>query len=198
MNIGTGNLNNDLLLILIGSVLTFVTLSILEFLKNRAERNRKTKNFELFIKLELSTLAKTFEKLHTALSYVNYYDYLLLDRASKSIENLEKSRNDAIYLSNTAVQEKFIDLISDISTFLTGVRNIQTLYYDDINKATTGRNSNKMDKNSKRTKIPQIKIKTSAEVLVEFNQRKTEKSIEYVEIKRRLDDLIKALENKKD
>ena len=186
---------NSIALILFGAVITFISANIIEYIKDRRERADKTRNFRLFIKLELAVIAKTLDKLQTALTYGSYYDYSLLDRVKESIDNLEKVRTDVIYLSDPELKERFIDVLSDVSTYITSVRAVQQLFYDDQNKAsqsdkqiTRTPKAVKTKKISKPNPIPGIQ-----EVWDLFNKRMMQKTIEYVEIKRRLEELIKSL-----
>jgi hypothetical protein len=182
-------------LILFGAIITFISTYIIEYIKNKREKAEKTKNFKLFIKLELAVVAKTLDKLQTALSYGNYYDYSLLDRAKESIDNLEKARTDVIYLSEPELKEKFIDLISDTSTYVATVRVVQQLFYSDRDKIL-GQKPKKKDRPTGAGKVrKQTPIAADMpQVIDQFSKRTTEKAIEYIEIKRRLEDLIKSLE----
>lgn len=183
---GSNESVGNLFFLLLGSVLAFLSTFVLEYFKDKSEQQKKSKNIELVIRLELSTIDKTLEKLRTGLSYVNYYDFLILDRADKSVENLEKYRGEAIHLTNPILQEKFIDLLSDISSYLAAVRGIQRLYYDNLKK---------IDEDKAHKDIHEIEKEKNDE-LESFNQRKVDKSLEYVEIKRRLEELIRILEGK--
>ncbi len=169
--------------LLLGALLTFLTLYVIDILKSGAEKRDKTKNFKLYIKLELEVIAKTLDKLQTALEYANYYDFTLLDRVKESVDSLEKSRNDVIFLSDPSLKEKFIDLISDVSTYVAMVRVGQQIYYNQQNEAN----------NPKLTKIKKNKNNPVEPPLETFNKFRTQKSIQYVEIKRRLEELIKGI-----
>lgn len=187
-------------LILIGALIAFISTNIVEYIKNWRERRDKTKNFKLFIKLELEVIAKTLDKLQIALSYGSYYDYLLLDRIKESIDNLEKVRSDVIYLSNPELKEKFVETISDISTYVATTRMVQQLFYADrdssvkqenIKPASVAKKGRKINnKNQQKNVTP-----TLEQAWKTFNERRTEKTIEYVEIKRKLEELIKSLAN---
>lgn len=189
---------DSFILILIGAAITFISTNIVEYIKNWREKKSKTNNFKLFIKLELEVIAKTLEKLQTGLSYGSYYDYLLLDRIKESINNLEKVRIDVIYLSDPELKEKFIETISDISTYSATTRMVQQLFYADRDKSLGQEELNKPIVTSNKPKKPKNNKKKSEQSTLEqswktFNERRTEKTIEYVEIKRKLEELIKSL-----
>lgn len=188
---------NSLALILFGALITFVSTNVIEYIKNRREKSDKTKNFRLFIKLEFAIIVKTLDKLQAGLTYGNFYDYSLLDRVKESIDNLEKVRNDVIYLSDPELKEKFIDVISDVSTYIASVRIIQQIVYDEQKKIAP--QDTQVDKVSKKTKVKKKNQESPAPVTMQsiietFNKRATQKTIDYVEIKRRLEELIKSLE----
>jgi hypothetical protein len=152
----------------------------------------------LFIKLELEVVAGTLEKLQTGLSYGNYNDYLLLDRIKESIDNLEKVRTDVIYLSDPELKERFIETISDISTYSATTRLIQQMFYTDRDKPLEQQKPNRkpLAKNKKKADVknePNANLSNFESAWKTFNERRTEKTIEYVEIKRKLEDLIKSL-----
>lgn len=186
--------NDALLLLLIGSIITFISTYLIELVKNLLRNREKTKNFKLFIKLELVVIAKTLEKLQTGLEYGSYYDYLLLDRIAESIKSLDKARTDVIYLTDSVLKEKFVDVISEISNYIAVVRQIQQLFYEDRDKAEK---SKQRRSRSLKTKTQEItKLLTLEGAIDLFHTRKVEKNIIYVEIKRKLEALIKDLENK--
>lgn len=187
--------SNSILLILLGALITFISTNIIEYIKEWRKRRSDTKNFKLFIKLELAVMNKTLEKLQTGLQYGSFYDYTLLDRVKESIDNLEKVRSDVIYLSDPELKEKFIEIISDISTYIAMVRVIQQVFYDNRNKALGSVPINPdPQKTGGRKKNNNSQNQTTLEQVVDtFNKSKTEKSIEYIEIKRKLENLIKSL-----
>lgn len=198
---------NEFWFILLGAILSFIGQFIFQLIKNWLDIKAKTQNFILFVKLELELISKTLDKLQTALDYGLYYDYTLLDRVKESISSLEKARSDVIYLTNPELKEKFIDVISDVSTYIIMVRATQEIFYANRNRIL------ETDNPQTETQIPSAKSKTKAKKLTsekkqlllpenmedvwkKFNEQRTDKKIEYIEIKRRLDDLIKAVDFK--
>ncbi len=187
------NDESNLLFLLLGALITFISAYSIEIIKNWLRKREKSKNFKLFIRLELVVIAKTLEKLQTGLEYGAYYDYLLLDRIAESIKSLDKARTDVIYLTDSVLKEKFVDVISEISNYIAVVRQIQQLFYSDRDKAQESKS--KSSKNPK-TKTQEATESLTIEGAVElFHNRKIEKNIIYVEIKRKLEDLINDLEN---
>jgi hypothetical protein len=180
--------------ILLGALIAFVSANVVEYIKSYRERNEKTKNFKLFIKLELAVIAKTLEKLQAGLTYGSFYDFSLLDRIKESVENLGKVRTEVIYLSDAELKEKFIDALSDISGYITAVRAYQELFYQD-QRSVLPNKVNKVSKNKSKKSVSQkpSNIRSMEDVWDKFNRTTTQKTIEYVEIKRQLEDLIKSL-----
>lgn len=188
--------NNSITLILLGALIAFISSNIIEYIKDLRKRRRDTKNFKLFIKLELAVIANTLEKLQTGLQYGNYYDYTLLDRVKESIDNLGKARSDVIYLSDPELKEKFVETIAETSTYIAMVRVIQQIFYQSQDKAqgvTSPAAITPSQKGRGRKTNSQPTI-TMESVWGTFNKSKTEKTIEYVEIKRKLENLIKSLD----
>ena len=110
--------SSDVLLIFLEPCLLIFLLQLLNGGKNRGERKEKSHNFKLVIKQELKTIEKTLEKLKTVFEYKFYYDYTILDKLRKNIDSFEAFKSDSDFLNNAELQEKFIDLISDISDYV--------------------------------------------------------------------------------
>ncbi len=184
--------SSDVLLIFLGALLTYISTSIIEWGKNRGERKEKSHNFKLVIKQELKTIEKTLEKLKTVFEYKFYYDYTILDKLRKNIDSFEAFKSDAIFLNNAELQEKFIDLISDISDYVASIRSLQDVYYNQQQKITED-----IDNRAKKKLTAQTSIyKDHKENMDEFNRRSVEKAIDFVEIKRRLDEFLKQVDLK--
>lgn len=191
--------SQDLNLLLIGAFIAFLSSNIVEFIKNWLQRREKNKNFKLFTRLELQVVTKTLDKLQAGLSYGSIYDYNLLKRAEESVGNLDKVRTEAIYLSDNELKEKFVDVLSDVLTFISKARSTQDIFYDEQRQLNNFPNSIKNDtkKNEKQTTIetnPQTSsVKSAKEMWEAFNQRSVQRTIEYIDIKRRLEELIDKL-----
>jgi hypothetical protein len=104
---------------------------------------------------------------------------------------MESVKRDAIYLSSSRYQETFIDLISDISTYLSEVRSIQAVY--DEEKKWFPNSSKSQDKTAEANTAQRI-FKTQVDLDKFYEEQKTQKAIDLVDIKRRIDDFIKVLE----
>lgn len=116
----------------------------------------------------------------------------MLDRIKESLDNLEKVRIDVIYLSDPELKEKFIEAISDISTYIATTKMLQQLFYADRDKSLQQPETDKKAGNKKGGQKKPEGI-TMEQAWKTFNERRTEKTIEYVEIKRKLEELIKSL-----
>lgn len=190
-----GNATN-ILLIFLGSFLTFLSTWLIESWKNRQEKNEKTQNFKLYIKQEFLVISKGLERLKTVQDYRRYYDYTVLNRLDRSIYSLESNIKEAIYLPSTEQQEAFIDLISDISTYLSDARGVQGVYDDQSKLLNQMPPEGKTKKKQPQPSSSSI-FKTRPELEKYYEDKKTEKSIDLVDIKRRIDDFIRQLQAKR-
>jgi len=172
---------SSVLLIFLGSVLTFLATLLVETIKNNREASQRTVNLQLLIRQELIFVKKLLERLKTTLELKNYYGYDILDQLVKSLGVLESYKKDVIYLTTIDQQEEYIDLVSDLSSSLSNSRSLQTLF--DTQKKLH-------DEDSKLT------IGTFKELQEYFNQTKLQYSIEFVEIKRRIDEFLKKITDK--
>lgn len=183
--------NYSFLLLFLGSLLTFLGTWTVEKWKNSQERKEKTRNFILLVKQEFGVVIKALDRLKTVQDYRRYYDYNILGQLDKSIFNLESYKKDAIYLPSSDKQEIFIDLISDISTFSSETRGIQDLYYSESKKTADPLASKKNRSHKKKDKNPDLLSKDGLEKY--YDDKKTDRTIAMIEIKRRIDDFIRTL-----
>lgn len=180
------------LLIFLGSFLTFLTTLSIDIIKDRRERNEKRSNFKLFVRQEFRAVKLSFEKLKATLGSRNYYDYLVLTQLDKNIASLDSYKKESIYLSSISLQEEFIDLISDLSLIITDIRALQNFYYEQ-SKSIDDTGSDKPSQENKGKKLQEVVYKSKKELDTFFESKKTEKSIDIIEIKRRIDDFLKKI-----
>jgi len=182
----------NVLLIFLGSFLTFLATITVETIKNSKERSGKEKNFKLVVKQELQSISKTLEKLKTVFEYKNYFEYGTITTLDKSILALESVRHESIYLRNIGSQEKFINLISELSKFASSTRETQNVFYDQQKKLANDRiNATKI---KKMLMNKESVFSTDKENSEAFQQKSTQEFIDLVEINRKLDELINILE----
>ena len=166
-------------------------LNLLDYSCCRSAKKEKSNNFKLIIKQEFTALKKTLERLKTVREFKYYYDYKILDELVKEVESLDNLKKDAINLANSESQEKYIDLVSDLNSWITGVRVLQDLYYDEERKL--GEDAKAPQR--KRKPAPKTSsFKDMDHLANAFNMRSVEKSMDLIEIQRRLDEYIKSLE----
>ena len=166
-------------LIFIGSILTFLATSAVEVLKWSIGRREKRTNFILLSKQQLEAVHKGLDKLKTVLEYKNYFDFSTLDILEKGASTLENYKNDSIYPKSERAKEQFIDLITDVSLYVSDVRGLQNFYYTEspkIGKDSTALFNNLDDLNKY------------------FNEQKNLKIIDMVELKRRILDFAREVE----
>ncbi|SRR6266404_1215754 len=117
----------------------------------------------------------------------------VLSNPERLLANMDGSKREAIYLPSLDQQEIFIDLISDISTYLLDTRSIQGVYDEQKNLLSQAQSSKK-----KVQAVGQIIFKTMADLEKFYEDRKIEKAIDLVDIKRRINDFLKVLELKRE
>ena len=182
----------NVLLIFLGSFLTFLATVIVELYKNNREHNRKKKNFKLIAKQEFQGISKTLEKLKTVFEYKSYFEYAIINGLDKGIRDLESIRHDSIYLNSEALQEKYINLISELSKFALSVRSIQDIFYGQQRSLAVDRLSAAKIKKGLIQK--ESIFYTEKENQDTFQQKSTQEFIDLVEINRRLDEIISMLD----
>ncbi|MDO8638884.1 MAG: hypothetical protein Q7R43_04880 [Candidatus Daviesbacteria bacterium] len=182
----------NILLIFLGSFLTFLATIIIESYKNKREYNSKKNNFKLIVKQEFQGINKTLEKLKTVFEYKNYFEYAILNSLDKSVHDLESIRHDSIYLNNEVLQGKYINLISELSKFALSIRGVQDLFYNQQRALSTDKlNATKIKKGFIQKESIFNTEKENQEI---FQQKSTQEFINLVEINRRLDEIISTLE----
>lgn len=182
----------NVLFIFLGSFLTFLATILVEFYKNRREYKSKEKNFKLIAKQEFQSISKTLEKLKTVFEYRNYFEYAIINALDKSIVAFESIRHDSIYLKDMTVQEKIINLISELSRFASSVRGLQDFFYNQQRAIINDRmNSSKIKKGIAQKESV---FNSSKENEDAFQQKSIQEFIDVVEINRKLDEVISLLE----
>jgi ribosomal protein S8 len=161
-----------------GAIATFLGTGTVEYFKNRTEDSRKRKNFVVFIRLELQSISKILERLKIDLENKSFYSANALTRFQENLINLEAYRHEAIYFHNSSLQEKFLDLLSDTSFFVKETSLLETFYFEEIKKLDNG---------------DSIFYKTRDDLENYFRGKRTEKLIEIIEIKRKIDEMTRIL-----
>jgi hypothetical protein len=170
-------------LIFLGAILTFVATSLVEMLKNwLATRNRR-KRYSTYARLQLTSVLKVLNKLKY--SYENNSRYLPRDirLLEKALEPLNNMRNDSTTLSNNSTQEDLIDIIADLNLYIADINNL-----DDLDPFFQVPGAPAPDDKPPRT--PAAKEESTAP---NFESQWLEKNIELVDLRRRIEELIKSL-----
>lgn len=184
----------SLLLIFLGSLLTFGSSYLVEHLKNQREWSQKKENFLIYIELELKALENALEKLKNNLEAKKFYDLLIVNRIDQTVSNLELSKKEAYYLENYPLQEKIINILSDTTIFLNDLRGLENFSSAEQKKLKDDIQTRGFVEDKPKFKNYQTSIfKEFKELEDFFSTRRTEKLIELIDIKRRVEDLIKEL-----
>lgn len=171
--------------IYVGALLTFLSLVVIEFIKTQIITGRARKNFVVFTKLELKSVVKNLDRLKAKAEENSYFDFSVLNDVDKAILDLESARPDAIYLSDP-LQEDYFDLITRLRGFSNDSRFLQNYLYDQ-----TGLIENKKSESQAKKAFDNIK-----ELNTFFNQRKLEKLVELIDLKRSIEEFIKNITQK--
>jgi hypothetical protein len=170
-----------------GAVLTFLSLLLIEMVKSYFSRGEKRRNLKIFLRLEFNAIIKLLDRLKKYIEENSIINYSVIDATWKVINELEGSRADIIYLPKNSDQEKFFDVISDLSSFLNDARFTQQFYYDQ----------KKLIEGNEADSIQAEKLyRNKTDLDTFFAQKRTEKLVELIDIKRRLEDYIKAVDAK--
>ncbi len=182
----------NVLLIFLGSILTFLSTWAVESFKYGREKEEKERNFKLLAKQELQIILGILDTLKTTLEYKNYYDINTRNRLSSSRYTLEGYRRDAIHLSSQDLQEKFIDVVSRISDYHAKISSLQDLFWTEQGKF---RDKDKKGSSKDGMAATQTSIfKNQTDLMRMFNENKLQYSIEHAELKRQIEELIKEFE----
>jgi hypothetical protein len=168
--------------IYVGAILTFVTLVIIEYIKNIFAKNDQRKNYVLYLKIELSSASKFLEKIKDGIQTRSTFDFTYIGEIERSINNLEQSRRDTILLTPEN-QTIFYDLLNELRRLMNECRFIQELYSD---------HNNLFNKKNTSNWFQQI-FPDAKENQTYFDQKKTEKIVEIIDLKRRTEELIKLI-----
>lgn len=184
---------NNLLFLLVGAFFTLIANAIVVWIRNSIDKKNKRQNYILLTTQELKTVRKNLDKLKTAFEYGHYFDFKILESLKKSIETLEEGREKSIYVNNTELQEKIIDLTTLLSNFSTSTSSVQQLYYDENRNLESDELNTSMIKKGKQKK--QSIFATRKENNEIFQRNSTYKLIELVEINRKIEEVLEELEN---
>lgn len=171
----------------LGSVLTFFALVLIEYFKSILNRRDKRRNLKVFIRLELLSIIKLFDRLKKYIEENATINYIVIDATWKIVNELEKSHSEVIYLSKMSDRERFYDLISDIASFLNDARFTQQFYYDQ---------KSLLDKTEDHISKMESQHKDLDSLDNFFAQKRTEKLIELIEMKRRVEEYINEIGDK--
>jgi len=165
-----------------GAILTFFTLVLIEFIRNMIDRKSLKKSFIIFVKLELSTILKSLERIKLKISEQNFFDFTYLIEIEKNLTELERARASAIYISESK-QANYFDLVVEVRSFVNECRFVQNIYYDHKNLFEGRKDSRD---------INQI-FATAQENQHFFDQKKVEKLVAISDLKNKLEKFIDEL-----
>ena len=175
-------------LIFVGALLTFVATSLVEVLKNRQNTENRRKRYSTYARLQLNSVLKVLNKLKY--SYENNSRYLPRDirLLEKALEPLNNMRNDNTILSNSDTQETLIDIIADLNLYTADINNLDDI--DPFLQYPVGAVTEKKQRSSQNTPEENAELSQRTQ---NYESQWLEKNIELVDLRRRIEDLIKSL-----
>lgn len=166
-----------------GAIFTFVILVIIEFIKNKINRNEHKKSFIIFVKLELSAIIKNLDKIKLKVTEQGFFDFNSILEIEKNLSELEGARPSAIYVADKN-QKEYFDILVEIRSLVNECRFIQKTYYDHLDLFEGRKDIRDLN---------QI-FKTPQDNQHFFDQKKIEKIISITDIKTKTDNFVKELE----
>lgn len=187
--------NNNVWFIFLGAVLAFLSSFLVETLKNRKEWAQKKKNFIIYIELELKALFMSLDKLKNNLESKRFFDLLIINILEQSVNNLGLSKKEAFYLEDYSLQEKILNILSEATIFLNDLKGLENFAMAEREKLKNDLGTKKLLKdNDSKIKDHQTSIfKENKELEDFFSSRRTEKLVELIDLKRRIEDLVKEI-----
>jgi hypothetical protein len=176
------NLTSGLIGAVLGAAASFFGNLLIESVRANRDEQAKRKNLALSLKLEFEASLKSLNEIKNTLNAQSFYPFRWTKVLSKSIESLEKERPKFYLLTDSDLQEKMFQLITDMALFISDVEITETIWnslQEDPPKRPDG--SEIKNPNETRTQTESVK-----------EQRRL-KSVELVDLKRRIDEIIREL-----
>lgn len=174
-------------LIFLGAILTFFSSWSVEYIRTAQDYNLREANYKLLLRYELKSTSKALDRLNSTLESLNFFDIFILQQLDKNSQNLDEYKKQSYYLLSGDEQEKFADLAFDVSFYLSDARSLQNYYWDESKKYIANPSQTII-----KTELGNMQ-KNKQALEDYFSKRKTEKKIELIDLKRRLDDLYKQI-----
>ena len=158
----------DVLLIFLGSILTFIATLVVERWKNKSDDTRSQRRYAMYGKLQLGAIRKILDKMRH--SYENGGSYQQIQRdinlLEEAVEPLNNFRNDTTMLDAEDKQANLVDLIADLNLYALDVKGVIVDETSPLSKHIAGG-----------TQAPKM----------------TTKHIELIELCRRIDEIVDSL-----
>lgn len=126
----------SVLLIFLGSILTFVATLLTERFKASEKDKKAQRRYSMYGKLQLAAIRKILDKMRH--SYENGGTYQQLQRdinlLEEAVKPLNNFRNDNTVLDDSDEQSKFIDIIADLNLY---ALDVKTIIVDETKELST-------------------------------------------------------------
>ena len=161
----------EFLLVALGAVLSYLATIVAEKQRHKKTIKEEKESYLLRAKLGLQTVNSAFEKLQDSYSYRNFFEIQRIDILDSQINDIQFIKIDIEKLTQ-GNQERLLILLSDIDLLAKNIRGVENFCFSSIedigkHKAT---------------------FKTPEEHDTYFDKQRTQRLIELVEMKRRIED----------
>jgi hypothetical protein len=149
---------------------TFLGTFIVEVLKNRSRETKARNEYKTQLSVELEQLGKAIDRLKSEYKSTTYFPFRFIELAKKQATRVEETLKNSSILSNSDLQRKLFETVTDYTIILTEIDGLEFVLVD---KSKTQAEKNAL--------IPEVK------------EQRTEKNIELSDLKRRFDDITKEI-----
>lgn len=177
----------NIIYLFIGSALTFYATYRIEEKKGKRTIEDQQARYQVYVRLQLGSVLKVLSKLKY--SYENNRRYLPRDMQllEKALEPLNVLRVDTNSLKKGDKQEELIDVIADLNLYITDIRAIDEIDpYLPRQALPTGGASTSDAQTAPNSTVDDNRDEETANLWLA-------KNVELIDIRRRVEELIKAL-----
>ena len=170
---------NEILLLLIGGLITFFASYIVEWIKYERSGKSKFQSFILRIRLEMEASNNILEKLRTSLEYKDFFEFDKIEAAKNQIRSIEDLKKEVAFLP-IDIQGRFLDLILGYSALVNELMGLESFAANELRIINT----------------PEGVFQSREAYDSHFSKVRLQKLILLKVYKRKIDDLVRVLDIK--
>ena len=166
---------NQILLVILGSLLALMTSYVIEKYKDRSNQKNLNLNFKTILRLELKNLLSVIDKLSDHFSSKTYYPFVFIEQLDKGLQRLENIRKDSIYLNEDTKKEEILICLNDLSIFASDLRGVENYYFTKIENETDEASKIRIDYSTRERQmlaLRTIDLKRRIQDVVNFTEQK--------------------------